>query len=421
MTLSRRKTQAQPDANGRPGRALAQQQGGGARVPLGGLAGAARIAGPDSAACPVAGGMPGAGDSTSRVTTGLLRFLAQRARRFARPLRPIMRATERHPVRAPGSPAECPPDSPPNSRGMRHLLRIGMALGAVVLVAACELPPQPDPAATEEQGPSAESRRIAAYYQNLQDRLLAQGLLRTDGGGPDVPFSRQKLVEDFLRIALYDEYVISGGRFVARQSQSYLRRWETPVRVQLVFGPSATPERIARDSAAVRDYVARLARVTRHDIRVTSGQGNMLVLFLDRDEQRSFGPTLRSMVPRIDPVTLDAVTNSPRNHFCAAFGLSDPEKNGAYEKAVILIKAEHPDLMRLGCIHEEIAQALGLVNDSPDARPSIFNDDDEFALLTTHDELLLRMLYDRRLRVGMTAQEALPIVEQIAAELMGDS
>ena len=67
---------------------------------------------------------------------------------------------------------------------------------------------------------------------------------------------------------------------------------------------------------------------------------------------------------------------------------------------------------------EELAQSLGLVNDWPRARPSIFNDNEEFALLTRQDELMLKMLYDARLRPGMSEAEARPIVEQIAAELM---
>jgi hypothetical protein len=35
------------------------------------------------------------------------------------------------------------------------------------------------------------------------------------------------------------------------------------------------------------------------------------------------------------------------------------------------------------------------------------------------DEILLKILYDRRLRPGMTESEARPIVEVIAAEIMG--
>ena len=58
-----------------------------------------------------------------------------------------------------------------------------------------------------------------------------------------------------------------------------------------------------------------------------------------------------------------------------------------------------------------------LANDSRNARPSIFNDDDEFSLLTNHDELLLKMLYDPRLEPGMTAREAEPITRIIAREL----
>ena len=93
------------------------------------------------------------------------------------------------------------------------------------------------------------------------------------------------------------------------------------------------------------------------------------------------------------------------------------EGANTYTAAVAVIRAENPDLLRLSCIHEELAQGLGLANDSPAARPSIFNDDDEFALLTRHDELLLKMLYDPRLRAGMSAAQAAPLTRIIAREL----
>ena len=70
-------------------------------------------------------------------------------------------------------------------------------------------------------------------------------------------------------------------------------------------------------------------------------------------------------------------------------------------------------------IHEELAQGLGLPNDSPAARPSVFNDDEEFGLLTTHDEMLLRMLYDDRMQPGMTADQATGVARILAREYMG--
>ena len=81
-----------------------------------------------------------------------------------------------------------------------------------------------------------------------------------------------------------------------------------------------------------------------------------------------------------------------------------------------VIRAELPPLLRLSCIHEEMAQGLGLANDST-ARPSIFNDDDEFARLTGMDEKMLLMLYDIRLKPGMDEETAMPIVNELARSL----
>ena len=39
----------------------------------------------------------------------------------------------------------------------------------------------------------------------MQGALLSQGLLRTDGGGPDTPYTDRMLAENFLRIALFHE------------------------------------------------------------------------------------------------------------------------------------------------------------------------------------------------------------------------
>ena len=93
--------------------------------------------------------------------------------------------------------------------------------------------------------------------------------------------------------------------------------------------------------------------------------------------------------------------------------------SNVYQQAIVVIRAEHPDLLRLSCIHEEIAQGLGLPNDSPRARPSIFNDDEEFALLTRMDEDMLRILYNPALRPGMTEAEARAIVFELAARITG--
>lgn len=267
--------------------------------------------------------------------------------------------------------------------------------------------------------PSNESVRIAAYYAAVQARLISQGKLRQDAAPSDAIFNKQDLIRNFIQIALHDEYSLKNGRFIHQKTESQLRKWTSPVRIGIEFGPSVSKEQRVKDTKNVRFFAQRLARLTGLDIQLAKAEKpNFLVLFLNRDEQVHYAPALaRKMPGLLDPV-LPEISNSSRGTFCAAYAFSDKANQNTYTGAVILIKSEHKSVMRSSCIQEEMAQALGLANDSPNARPSIFNDDEEFALLTYHDELLLKMLYDPRLRLGMTPHTALPYLDAVAQDAM---
>ncbi|TNC71526.1 DUF2927 domain-containing protein [Rubellimicrobium roseum] len=287
-----------------------------------------------------------------------------------------------------------------------------------------EPPPAPSPNAEEPEpaaipsAPSPESQALALYYRRLQADLLAQGLLRGDGGGSDTPYTDTMLARNFVEIALFDEYASAGGTLVAERSAARLRRWEQPIRMEIEFGPSVEPSQRVLDRASVLAYAARLSRLTSVPIAQVEEDANFHVLFLSEDDREAFESRLRDLAPGIAESSVRAFMNLPRSTLCLVFAFGSGDGSG-YSKAVALVRAEHPELLRTACIHEELAQGMGLANDSPNARPSIFNDDEEFGRLTAHDELLLRMLYDPRLNSGMTAEEATPAVQQIAAELVG--
>lgn len=333
----------------------------------------------------------------------------------------------------------------------RSRLPLSLALALLALLAACapeppaeapptpvEAPPppeRPDPpvdqaalrreraesaraatARAEAATASPASRNMRDYLAGVEQALIARGRLRIDSGD-EIALTPEKLTDTFIEVALYDEYVREGGKLVSRPTPAPLRRWQQPVLLRLEFGDSVAPDQRARDRAEIAGFAARLARISGHPVAVTGGAGNVAVLILNEDERRAVGPRLAALVPGIPPGDIAALRDLAPQNYCTVFAYSNGN-SPVYAQAVALIRAELPPRLRRSCIHEELAQGMGLANDSPRARPSIFNDNEEFAYLTRHDELLLQILYDARLRPGMTEAEARPIVLQIARELL---
>lgn len=310
---------------------------------------------------------------------------------------------------------------------MRH--KAGTRLRQTALVAlmalwGCATPPVvpvvPPPVVVVPVVPDTPaSATLRAHYNAVQTTLVSEGLLRTDMGGDDAPFTDRMLADNFLKIALYEEY--SGGQITthSREAPIRLQRWDQPVRVALSFGPAVPPAQVAVDTARVSSYVARLARVSGHPITMDDKNPNFWVHIATVDERAAMGPMLNAEMPGLSEGQVASVTHMDADTYCQV--LTQSEAASTYARAVAVIPSEHPDLMRLACIHEELAQALGLPNDSNAARPSIFNDDQEYALLTRQDELMLRILYDPALHPGMTKAEARPIVKVLASRLMGNS
>lgn len=314
----------------------------------------------------------------------------------------------------------------------RLLRRSAQALliGLAGFLAACDpflltstQPAEPvGPDLPEIAQPSAASRALSDYYAGVERDLRSQGLLRVDSGANNAPYGPRELAENFTRIALFDEYVLTGGRLVQRPTASRLRRWSGPVNLSVEFGETVPQETRRRDIRTVTEFAMRMQRLTGLPVRVNSGGfANFHILILNEDERRVVGPRLRELMPGIGSASIRTIENLPRSTFCLVLTFAGASQSAPYSRAVAVIRAEHPNLMRTSCLHEEIAQGFGLANDSPTARPSIFNDDEEFSLLTKHDELLLRMLYDPRLRIGMTAEDADPIIAEIAAEFFPGS
>lgn len=261
-------------------------------------------------------------------------------------------------------------------------------------------------------------RPSAADYAAYETRLRAQGKMRVETVAADAPFDAARLARDYELVALNREADSTrpGGDDNLRPSP--LKRWFGPLRYRII-GSAVT----GADRAEVADLMARLSGLTGLDIAGAGAGGeagaNFLILITTPEERDSVAAGLAATTPRF--ARTFAFWRARRELICVADNIFAPEDPNLIIGAMVVIGAETTGLLRRSCLDEEISQSLGVANDHPDVRPSIFNDDGEFALLTQHDEMLLRMHFDPRLRPGMTAAEAMPVVRRIARELVPES
>lgn len=260
---------------------------------------------------------------------------------------------------------------------------------------------------------SCAPTNTGADFQIHERALLGIGKLRTVRDPPDAPYSNADLARHFRLIAFGLEAYLNEN--VSHETD--LSKWAEPIRWFLQAPPSERTAAVAE----TRAFMRRLARITGLDIaQAGRSPPNMEILILGPDDYGPVAARLRLAGRDRDASLIEEFRTGL--HPCRGRGYVRNEAEGKWpaqsiSHELILVRAGFSELFRKSCLEEEIAQGLGLFNDDPTVRPTIFNDDEEFALLTAHDELLLKILYDPRLKSGMGPQEAMPLVRAIIEDL----
>lgn len=196
--------------------------------------------------------------------------------------------------------------------------------------------------------------------------------------------------------------IVFGSEFIGEDS-TVVRKWSGPMRLAVYAGD---PARYAR---LVAPHLAHLRRLTGLDIRLVDnsepGQ-NAYVFVFGREQFYAYAD--QHLGPGKNPRT---------NRFLACFGYFHANGRGDIDEITAVIPSFIGDDEVRACVVEEVSQAIGLPNDSDSADPSIFNDDDAHRDLTWQDELFLRVLYDPRVRSGMSRAEFEPLAGRILEEL----
>lgn len=158
-----------------------------------------------------------------------------------------------------------------------------------------------------------------------------------------------------------------------------------------------------------RDHLQRIAAITGLPFRGTqdAAKADLEIIFVKRAQMAAI------QIPNTDPAVIRKAADGGGCYF-----LSWKKPEDTIVKAIIVVNTERENAAINSCILEEITQSIGLPNDTDLMRPSIFSDKDRLYDLSPSDEILVRTLYDIRMKRGLTRPQALAVARRIIAELI---
>ncbi len=182
-------------------------------------------------------------------------------------------------------------------------------------------------------------------------------------------------------------------------------RFETPVTVRLTGSPTASMQR------DLTSLLNRLRREARIDIRqIPEGQANITIEAVrQRDIHRILPNAACFVVPNSS--SLEEYRRDRRKAKSNWTELRQRERLGIFIPYDV-----SPQEIR-DCLHEEIAQALGPLNDLYHLPDSVFNDDNIHTVLTGFDMLILRAAYAPELRTGMSREQVEAVIPGVLSRL----
>jgi hypothetical protein len=209
--------------------------------------------------------------------------------------------------------------------------------------------------------------------------------------------SNTQIAQDFLDLS----FQMESGRLLP-----ILTRFDGPVRVSVMRG---APQSL---NVELSKLLTRFRNEAKIDIALAP-KGTEAQIIVEaiprRDLQRAVPQAACFVVPNVAGWT-DFRKNRGRS-------TTDWTRLTQRTRATVIIPRDVSPQEIRDCLHEEIAQALGPLNDLYRLPDSTFNDDNFHTVLTGFDMLILRAYYDPEMRNGMTRAEAAQVLPRVLNRL----
>ena len=210
-------------------------------------------------------------------------------------------------------------------------------------------------------------------------------------------FTDAEIIEGFFKTTFGAEFQLAGR--VDR-----IRKYVTPVRV---FAEGRRADRKAQLAKVVADIGNRIQHL---DIAMAkNGEDATITVQMVRDHDlfstiaKSYGnERAREIKSSLDPQCLSGF-----------------RKNEQYEitHSDVILTVDNGDFVFFDCAYEELLQSLGPINDTSSVPWTMFNDNVSMGYFDVYDQYLLNLLYDPRIKPGMTVQEAKAVLPDVLADV----
>src|SRR5579871_622479 len=227
---------------------------------------------------------------------------------------------------------------------------------------------------------------IPAHAENLE--------ISSRRAAERMDFSNDEIRDGFFKIAFSAEMQIGAPA-------ERVRKFDEPVRI--FVDSKAKPDRSAEISQVVADIRARINHL---DIATTNDReaANFVVMLVSDNEVSA---TIRA---RYGDRRAKEIDKSLNPQCLSGIG---KDKQFRIRRAEAILPVDAGEFTFYDCAYEELLQALGAINDDSSVPWTMFNDDVQMGFFDVYDQYLLNILYDPRVKAGMTRDKVDAVLPEI--------
>jgi hypothetical protein len=250
---------------------------------------------------------------------------------------------------------------------------------------------------------------IFATLASIAITLIGLGSAPALAENPDISSRRASERTDFTNDEIKDGFfkIAFNAELQLGTPAERVRKFDEPVRIFVVS--KGLPDRRSEIAAIVDDI---RARVNHLDVAITNDReaANFTVsLVAERDLKRTirvrYGHEKANQIERsLSPQCLSGIGK---------------DQLFRIRRAEVILPVDAGEFAFYDCAYEELLQALGAINDDRSVPWTMFNDEVQMGFFDVYDQYLLNILYDPRVRPGMTKEEVSAIFPEILPTVRG--